>query len=508
MTVSLSRWPNPRLMALALSLTLALPLGAHAESPELTVYNQNFALVKDYRPLTLKTGSNEVLMDDVAALMDPSSVHVKSLTSPRGVRVREQNFRYDLISRQNILDRMVGQKIRFTKDGKIREGVLLNPATTVHRYHGYGGAMSVGTGNSDSFAIQTAEGVLLTPLHDILIDTLPAGLYPRPTLLWHLEADKGGTHQAEVSYLTDGITWTCDYVAVLGDDDATLDLTGWVTLDNQSGANYPNARLKLVAGDVRRVSPQAEPMPMAVAERMMMKNQAADASGFQQEAFFEYHLYTLAGRTSVMNRETKQLALVSAAQIPIRKKYIYDPDAARYRGWRTHGWSDGYYGSAGYYGRPGQGWDSDAARKVNTLIQFKNATENRLGMPLPKGRIRVNKADASGSLQFVGEDRIDHTPANEELELYLGDAFDLVGEKKRLTYREEPHAIEETYEIKLRNRKKSPVTIHAVDHLFGDWTVRTSSAPYSKIDAHTIDFALTVPPDAERVLTYTVRVRR
>ncbi|MBK8190116.1 MAG: hypothetical protein IPK79_06655 [Vampirovibrionales bacterium] len=500
-----------RLTAGALSLLLAAPLTlglgvARAENPELTVYNQNFALVKDYRPIALKAGLNDVTMDNVAALMDATSVHFKSLTAPQAVRVREQNFRYDLISRQNILDRMVGHKIRFTKEGKVREGILLNPATTVFRNGGYNGG-SVGTGSSDAFAIQTPEGVLLTDLNEILIDTLPEGLYARPTLLWSLDSDKGGTHQSEVSYLTDGINWLCDYVAVLSDDDNHLDLTGWVTLDNQSGANYQNARLKLVAGDVRRVSPQAVPA-YAGAVRQMMKMEAADAQPFQQEAFFEYHLYTLNARTSVMNRETKQVTLASAAAIPIRKKYIYDPDAARYRGWSNNGWADGDYGSVGYYGRPGRGWDSAESKKINTLIQFKNSQENHLGMPLPKGRIRVNKADSSGSIQFVGEDRIDHTAVNEEIELYLGDAFDLVGEKKRITFHEETHAIEETYEVKIRNHKKTSATIHVVDHLFGDWTIRANSAPFTKTDAHTVDFALPVPPDGERVLTYTVRVRR
>ncbi len=485
---------------------------AWAQDPEVTVYNQNFALVKDYRDISLQKGVNAIFLDDVAALIDPTSVHFKSLTDPDGVWVNEQNFRYDLISKSNILDRMVGKRIRFMHNGQQTEGILLNPVTNVMRYPSgvnYGYGQPYQTQSTSEFAVQTSQGVLLANLGDILVDELPPGLYPRPTLMWRLGSRQGGTHHSEVSYLTDGINWKADYVAVINPDDTKIDLTGWVTLDNQSGAAYRNARLKLVAGDVRKLQPGAAGgnVYAAKAARESMMDEARQ--GFKEESFFEYHLYTLKDRTDIENRETKQVALVNATDIPVEKKYIYDAERPQYVYWLTNGYGEAYYGTFDYYyNRPGQGRDTSPYKKINTMMILRNTEANHLGMPLPKGTLRLNKADASGSLQFIGEDAIDHTPRDEKIELYVGDAFDLVGEKKRTNYHRETDWVEESYEIRLRNHKKSPVTINVVEHLFGDWKIMAKSHNYTKDDAHTLTFPVSVPANGESVVTYTVHISR
>ena len=512
------------LLAASLIITTALPVFAQApagavpakdtpESPEITVYNQNFGLVKDYRTITLTKGNNTVFVDNVASLIDPTSVHFKSLTSPDGVWVKEQNFRYDLINKSNILDRMVGKKIRFRKNGVEMEGVLLNPVTTTMRYpdngqYNYGAGFQTQT-NSE-FAVQTDHGILLTDLGEVIIEELPEGLYPRPTLMWQLGSDVSGAQKSEVAYLTDGLNWRANYVAVVNGDDSKMDLTGWVTLDNQSGASYKNAKLKLVAGDVRKVQPGQNRYALAGAMKSMARDDMSESrQNFQEESFFEYHLYTLQHPTDVINRETKQVTLVTATDIPVEKRYTYDAARVEYNGWLLNGYGNYGYGGFDYYlNRPGAGSDTSTYKKVNTTLVIKNSEANHLGMPLPKGTVRVNKADASGSVQFVGEDVIDHTPRDEKIELYVGDAFDLVGEHKRMNYKRENDWIEETYEIKLRNHKKSAATINVVEHLFGDWKVVSKSHEFKKDDAHTINFAVPVPANGQTVVTYTVHINR
>jgi len=468
---------------------------AAADGPEITIYNQNFGLVKEYRALAIAKGISEVTVDDVAGLIDPTSVHFKSLTAPQEVTVLEQNFRYDLINRANILNRLVGKPIRFVKEGQVKSGTLLNPATAYVRSTGYNSSpysKNVYQSTNEVFAVQTSEGVLLTKLEDVIVDALPPGLYPKPALTWLLESTKGGIHETEIAYLTDGLNWYADYVAVLDDAKNTLDLTGWVTLDNQSGASYNNAQLKLVAGDVRKLvqnNPQGYVMAeMAVAPRAAKRQ-------FQQEELFEYHLYSLNTPTDIRNNETKQVALIAASAVPVNKKYIYDPDKSN-----PFQWFQGQ--------RPGDGRATSNATKVATLVQLTNTESNHLGMALPKGRIRVNLADSSGSLQFVGEDEIDHTPTDELIELYLGDAFDLVGEKKRTHYEQNGGYYQESYQVTLRNHKKSSVTIHVIDHVYGDWDMRASSVAFTTLDSDTVDWAVTVPAKGEQTLTYTLRINQ
>lgn len=493
---------KPSLLAGILMSVLALPLAssvALAESPEITVYNQNFGVVKDYQTIPLKSGRSEVQLDTVAALIDPTSVHFKSLTDPTGVTVEEQNFRYDLINKVNILNRMVGQKIRFMKDGQVKEGILLNPPTAVTRPQDYftGNRYAMGQVNTivtNDFAVKTPEGVLLTTLNDVLIDTLPEGLYARPTLVWKLFSEKGGNQKTEVSYMTEGLNWNTDYVAVLNPDDSKMDLTGWVTLDNQSGTSYQDAKLKLVAGDVRRVQENADagyaPAPMMMKNTMM----AEARQEFKEESFFEYHLYTLNQSTTIADKETKQLSLISANNVPVVKKFVYDPQRPVYSYARTS--------------RPGQGSATNPDQKVAIMVSLKNSKENNLGIPLPKGKIRLNKADSSGSLQFVGEDQIDHTAKNENIELYVGDAFDIVGGKKQTNYQADNNNTHITYEVTLKNHKEQAVTVNAYEHIWGDWKISGNSLPFNKEDANTVSFPVQIPANGSVTLTYTVNVKR
>lgn len=510
------------LVSVSALITPALADESHYErykSPEITVYNQNFALIKDYRTIPLKQGDNTILMDDVAGLVDPTSVLFKSVSAPQKVSVKEQNFKYDLISRTAILDRLVGKPIRFRKDGVIKEGILMNPPITYARDAAYGynynsgyGRNSISPTTTSEFAIKTPEGILLTSLGEIIVEEIPEGLYPRPTLAWNIWSGQAGTHQTEIAYLTDGMNWNCDYVAQISSNDNSIDLQSWVTLKNFSAATFPNARLKLVAGDVNRVKEGGAAYNLAGAMRSKaMAMDAASEGGFKEEGLFEYHLYTLQGTTTLANHEIKQLSLVSASNIPVQKRFIFDPDRANYQKWLYHGWRDGYYGTFNYYyNKPGTGSGTDPYKKVNVMVRFKNSEANHLGMPLPKGKIRVNKADSSGSVQFIGEDWIDHTPKDEWVDLYLGDAFDVVAEKKSTNTVREKDYVEETYQVSLRNHKKETVTVEVLEHVFGDWTLLHASpeSGYEKEDANTARFKVSVAPDQERILTYTVHINR
>ena len=450
------------------------------KSIQLTVYNQNFALVKDVRAVNLAKGTTSIEVEDVAAKIDPTSVLFKSLTAPNSVVILEQNYQYDLISPENILNKSVGQRLTFTRFNDqglpvTQTGALVNPPRN-------GGTVVKGD-----------DGKLtLNPAGQISLDNMPPGLHPKPTLNWLLESDKAGEQQAEISYMTDGIGWKADYVALVNKDDSMLDLSGWVTLNNQCGATYENAKLTLMAGDVRRA--REEPMAMGgVRESMMMD---AKSSQFQEKAFFEYHMYTMERPTTIRDNETKQLSLLNASNVPVKKEMIYDGRQEWWRSW----WYPGRTGD------PGGGYDTSTYHKVNVVLEVKNSKENHMGMPLPKGTIRVYKLDDTGSQQFVGEDTIDHTPKDEKVRLYVGDAFDVVGDYKRTNYEKiSNRVIEESFEVKIRNHKETPVEVNVVDHVWSDWKVTKSSHQFTKKDAHTIEFPVKIPKDGEAVVTYTIR---
>ncbi len=457
------------------SLTSATPAAAKSAGVDITVYNQNVALVKDKRTLPLKQGLNEVRFSDVAAQIDPTSVQFSSLTDPTGTRVLEQNYAYDIVGTQKIIQKYLDQSVTLvTEDGTKYSGKLLSGA--------------------DDIILQGEDGqvttVKLTRVREVKFPQLPGGLITKPTLIWTIDAGRDGNQDVQVTYLTNGINWKANYVVVVDSQDAKMNLNGWVTIDNQSGATYEDARLKLVAGDVRR-------QVAAPAAKSMDAGRAAlpptPTPQFVEQSFFEYHMYTLQRATTISNRETKQIEFTTGANVPINKLFVYD-GASNLR-------------FAGYaLADPGYGKTSDT--KVAVMIEFKNSAQNALGMPLPKGTIRVYKQDSDGGNQFIGEDNIDHTAKDEMIRLNIGNAFDVVGERKQANFNKlNDKTIEETYQIKLRNHKQEAVQVRAVEHLFrwSNWQITQASADYNKLDAQTIEFRVNVPPDGEQTVNYTVR---
>jgi hypothetical protein len=465
-----------RLLALTMLLVLATAPPAVAAPVSVTrddqrevmvtIYNGNLGLVKDLREARLPAGVNEVQFMDVAALIDPTTVHLKSLTDAIGLKILEQNYEYDLLTSQKLMEKYVGRKVRlYQGDGTFHEATLLSTNGPVFEING-----QIHMGH---------YGRLVLP-------SLPDNLVSKPTLVWLLRNQTARPQRVEASYLTGGITWKADYVMVLDAADAFADLTGWVTIDNKSGATYGNAALKLVAGDVNRAAdPRREARLMELAAKAASP---ADASrDFKSEGFFEYHLYTLDGRTTIKDNQTKQLALLAASEVPITKHLIY------------YGAQDYYRNS---YGVP------VSNQKVGVYLEVKNGKEQRLGVPLPKGKIRVYKADASGSQQFIGEDWIDHTPKDERVKIKMGNAFDLVGERTQKDFRKLGSGLYEVeWEVSLRNHKNAAQTVTVIEPIPGDWQVLASSHQYEKIQAHTLKYQIAVPKDGAAKLTYRVRVR-
>jgi hypothetical protein len=468
------------------SSVVAQPLNvSETQGVNLTIYNQNFGLVKDIRTVELKDGINQVRFEDVASQIDPTSVSFQSLTAPNSVVVREQNYQYDVMNPDTILLKSVGKDVKFTQflaGGQTHEiaGLLLNPPqVTISDTNG-----NTST-NSQGLVVKTADGIVLNPQGQVQLKELPAGLVSKPSLLWKLESNKAGLHKTEIAYQTGGLNWHCDYVAIVNEDDSKSDVTSWVTLDNKSGASYKDAALKLIAGDVHRVQPNNQMRYKGAGGAVTMA--AEMAPQFTEQSFAEYHLYSLQSKTDVNNNETKQLSLFNASNVPVKKNFVYDP-------------TGGNYGYAP--------WNAGDSQKVKTKLEFQNSEANKLGMPMPKGKVRVYKRDQDGALQFIGEDTIDHTPRGEKVRLYIGDAFDLVGEHKQMSVQNVSDRTQRmTYEISLRNHKDTSVTITAVEHSWGQWKVLSSSHPYTKKDSKTFEFPIVVPANGDVKVTYTIEVK-
>ncbi len=430
--------------------------GNAEKSTEVTIYNQNFGVVKETREIDLKEGMNTVMIQDVAKLIDPTSVSIKDLTA--NTHVLEQNYLYDIVSKEKIYEKYIGKEITIVdKNGETIKGTLLSFS-------------------GNELIIQNDEGVHILKSEQVSLPKLPEGLITKPTLKWLLDTDKKGSHDIQLSYMTSGLNWEADYVAVVNNDDSKVDLTSWVTIDNTSGASYKNAKLKLIAGEVHRVSEVGR-------DYMVEETKAVPApEQFVEEAFFEYHMYTLQRTTDVLDNQQKQVTLFEADNVSVKKEYVFD--------------TGGYY----YYGYGGE-------NKIKTMLNLENTEKNNMGMPLPKGKMRVYKKDSEGQLQFIGEDMIDHTPKDEKIRIYLGDAFDLVGEKKQTEYdRIGDDVIEISYEVSLRNHKDEDVTIVVIERVWGDWKMIKSSHDWEKEDAYTIVWYIKVPKNDEATLTYTVRI--
>ncbi len=469
------------LMAVALTLATATAFAAPEKQDEgiaLTIYNQNFGVVREKRKVDVTEKIGTIRFTDVAAQIDGTSVQFKSLTDPNAA-VLEQNYEYDLVSADKLLQKYIDKPITvLTKDGSRYSGNLLSfdGNQLVIRQYGEKGDLAM---------VQRGDNV-----KDIQFSALPEGLITKPTLVWKLATEKVGDQLVEVAYQTAGINWQSDYNAVLNAKDTALDLGGWVTINNQSGATYKDAKLKLIAGDVRRVQP---PVPRSVMYRLGAQEKAA---GFEEKAFFEYHLYTLGRPTTVADNQTKQIELLKAADVPVKKIFLYE-GAPQYR------FYGGLINDAGY-------GSEESNKKVNVIIEVKNSQDNHMGMALPKGKVRLYKRDpADASLEFIGEDQIDHTPKDETVKLHIGDAFDIVGERKRTDFHVDTgrHVMTESFEIRIRNHKTEPVEVLVKETLYrwNNWEITESNQKWTKYDSNTIHFPVKVDKDGEQVITYTVR---
>lgn len=470
----------PLLVAAGLAVTI--PVAAEEsrstlddqKSVAVTIYNENLALVKDQRKIQLGSGQNTLAFRDVSAQMRPETALLRSLSSPGKLSVIEQNFDFDLLTPQKLLEKFVGKSVGVIKT---------NPAT--------------GAETTEQAQVLAANNGVVLKMSDrietgipgrIVYSDVPANLRDRPTLVMSLNNSGAAQQDVELSYLSGGLGWKADYVAELNPADDKMDLSGWVTLTNTSGASYRNAKLQLVAGDVNRVQDERR----LVRAMSKMEMAPAPAAQMAEESLLEYHLYTLDRPTTIAENQTKQVSLLSAAQVPVRKELLL-------RG------ADYYYSSS--YGELGQ------KMKVGVFVEFDNKESARLGMPLPKGIIRVYKKDGAGNAQFVGEDSIDHTPKNEKVRLKLGEAFDVTADKKQTDFKKLPNPtkgttmFESAYEIVLKNAKKEAVTVTVQEPIPADWKIIKSSHAYEKAASNTAVWRIDVPAEGKTTLTYRVQVK-
>ena len=453
------------------------PVAEAAESSlAVTVYNEGTALVRDRRSFDLLKGFNEIAFSDVAASIDATSVLFKSLTDPAGTSILEQNYVFDLVDSSALFEKYLDEVIQvMTEDGTLYEGRLLSTNGGII-LQGEDGQVTVVSGNVQEYSFPE----------------LPDGLITRPTLVWQLLADRAGEQQVEITYLTGGLSWQADYVVLLSRGDESIDLDGWVTMHNTSGTSYPDAQLKLVAGDLQRL-----PQPgFAAGDMLFEAERAATAEPVEQREFFEYHLYEVPRPVTLRDKENKQIEFVSVAGVPAEKFFVYDGLQCRY---------NYYYCS--YYGYPQTDPSYGVASNPKVMVMVEFDTE-QVEADLPKGRVRVYQEDIDGAALLIGEDAIDHTPEGEPVRLYVGDAFDIVGERIQTDFRRpNDNQLEEDFEITLNNHKDEAVEIRVVEHLFrwSEWRILRSSQDYTEMDSSTIEFRVRVPANGETTLTYSVR---
>jgi len=474
-----------------------------ALAPALTIYNQQFAVVRHGLALDLKPGQNHVEVTDITGHLEPDSVFLRSLEEGRHLRILEQNYRNDPVSEQLLLSLYEGKTIDFLMSDKtIVQGKIIRSGFVPHATQLYGQRYY----QAQAMYVQQGAGQPVIEVNGKLQFTLPGQpMFPsladdtvlKPTLSWELETDKAGKAAAELSYVTGGMNWEASYNVVAPAKGAELELVGWVTLDNQSGKTFRDARIKLMAGDVNKIQPNEAYM----ARDAVSFQAGAGISGGPQvteKVFDEYHLYTLERPTTLHDRETKQVEFVRAAGVKSKTVYVYDgwKVDANYRNWPMETI------------RTQDAFGTQSNSKVWVMQEFKNSSENHLGMPLPKGRVRFYRRDDDGQLEFTGENEIDHTPKDELIRIYTGNAFDLTGERHRMDYKLNTQArwVDESFEIKVRNHKSTPVDVRIVEHLYrwNSWDISKSSEPFKKVDAQTAAFTVQVPPDGEKVLTYQV----
>ncbi|HXC16885.1 MAG TPA: DUF4139 domain-containing protein [Holophagaceae bacterium] len=472
------------LVPIALSLAAAAPgeiqtTQKDQKSLAVTIYNSDLALVKDQRTVRLPKGDAMLAFQEVSAQIRPETALLRSLTEPKGFWVAEQNFDFDLLTPEKLLDKYVGRTVTVVRQQP-------NPDNAgLREIREQATVLSTNAG----IVLQYPDRIETGVNGRIVYSDVPSNLRARPTLVINLHSGAEKAQTLELSYLTGGLNWKADYVANLASDEKTMDLSGWVTLTNQSGIAYPDATLQLVAGDVNRVQPQRV---AEITYKLARADAGAPMPQMAEQSLFEYHLYTLDRPTTIAANQTKQVALLSASAVPVVKELVLE--------------------GAPYYYQSNYG-DLGDKLKVGVFVTFDNKEANHLGMPLPKGIIRVYKQDSEGRAQFVGEDSIDHTPKNENVRIKLGESFDVTGHRKQTDFknlgRDSKHLTitESAYEIRLKNAKKNAATVIVREPVPGDWEMVSSSLPYTKPASGTAEFKVAVPAEGETVLTYRVRVK-
>jgi len=478
-----------------------------SSQPSLTIYNQDFAVVRQELPLDLKSGENLINVNDITMHLEPDSVILRDPAGKHNLHVLEQNYRADPVSESLLLSLYEGKTINFEvgtgpgtqiiKGKVIRSGYTPHDDFAMNRYgqNYYQAQMAVAAATGQP--IIEVNGQLRfslpgTPIFPSLTDDTIL----KPRLEWLLATDKAGKFPAELSYVTSGMSWQADYNIVAPEKGDVVDVIGWVTMDNQTGRTFENARIKLMAGDVNKIQPGSA----GVVVMRMAASAATDMVGppVTEKGFDEYHLYTLERSTTLRDRETKQVEFIHATGVNTKQVYIYEGvkiDPNRYNGWN---WENI---------RNDHSYGTESNPKIWVMREFVNSQANHLGMPLPKGRVRFYRRNDDGQVEFTGENTIDHTPRDETIRIYTGNAFDLTGERRRVNYVVEmgKSSATETFEIKVRNHKKEPVEVRVVEHLYRgkNWEITTKSDDYKKKDSQTIEFPVTVNPDGEKVITYT-----
>lgn len=462
---------------------MAAPADEKENQPgvDVTVYNQNFALVKDRRQIELKKGLTEVRFTDVAATIDPTSVRFVSVTDPAGTGVVEQNYEFDLVNADKVLQKYIDKPIKvFTKDGNLYEGVLMS----------FDGRQIVLAGEANKGISMVERG---DNIKNILFSKLPEGLLTRPTLVWTVSSEAGGRQLVKVSYVANAISWRADYTLVSSPDDKTVDMSGWVTINNQSGTTYPEARIKLLAGETAESTARRQQFSWGVDYYKGLSAVAptGEVGAEKGERFSEYYLYRLPEPSTINNNQVKQIELLNARSVPVQKIYVFD-------GAKMTWYPYGRYFDRGF---------GTANKKVNVLLQVQNSKKDNMGFALPQGKVRVYKRDTDGSLEFIGEDSIPDTPRDEKMVVYIGDAFDIVGERKQTDFRQEGNTIWETFRIEVKNHKETPVTVKVLEKMYrwAQWEITEKSQEFTKLDSRAVEFPVAVPKDGAAVVTYTVK---
>jgi hypothetical protein len=464
-----------------------------SSAPSLTIYNQDFAVVRDSVRLQLNSGVNQVSYDDITSYVEPDSVVLRDPAGRVNLSILEQNYRTDVASQQNLLRAYEGKEIQFQTPSGIVSGKIIRAGGTGYAPGCYGGNCGYAGEAIVEIDGKIQFGLPGTPVFPALQNEA----FLKPALNWLLQSDRKTQMNAELSYITSGLTWEASYNVVAPENGDLLDMVGWITLQNHSGHTFENARLQLMAGEVNKIAPAREYMRTANGGNDLSYSAAAGGVAATEKSFDEYHLYTLQRPSTLENGETKQVEFLRGTGVASKRVFVYEGyllPANMHNNWEYQ------------FQQPTIGLTSN--KQIYIMREFRNSQANHLGIPLPKGRMRFYRRDSDGSLQFVGENVISHTPKDETVRVYTGNAFDITAERTRSDFKVDSGQrwIDETYQIKLRNHKKEPVQVNVVEHLYrcDDWAITAKSTDYVKKDSHTVEFTPTVQPDEEVVVTYSV----